>query len=108
MSWRSSGPAPENQPSSINTLVSLTMRTFTLLTILSAIGAGVLALPAADPAPSPGSKKAIRVTENSIEKRADGGVFLCTDINFSGNCVHIVQPNGECSMSLSRRNNHHP
>ncbi len=73
------------------------MQTSTLLVVLSAIGAGVLALPAADLAPSPGVELAAPVAESTTGKLSKGGVYLCTDINFSGHCVHIVQPNGECS-----------
>ncbi|KAJ8125813.1 hypothetical protein O1611_g7825 [Lasiodiplodia mahajangana] len=32
----------------------------------------------------------------SIEKRADAGVYLCTDSYFTGYCVHIVQPQYVC------------
>ncbi|KAF2677396.1 hypothetical protein K458DRAFT_423888 [Lentithecium fluviatile CBS 122367] len=51
-----------------------------LAAILSTLIAGVtLAAPAAE-----------------IEKRADTGVYLCNDRNFSGYCVHIVSPSGTC------------
>ncbi|KAI1125400.1 hypothetical protein F5Y10DRAFT_9639 [Nemania abortiva] len=36
----------------------------------------------------------------SVEKRADAGVYLCTDSYFNGLCVHIVSPQYQC-VSLS-------
>ncbi|MCJ1259339.1 hypothetical protein MMC24_007176 [Lignoscripta atroalba] len=33
---------------------------------------------------------------SGLVKRADNGVFLCTDRNFSGYCVHIVAPLYKC------------
>ncbi|KAK3936355.1 hypothetical protein QBC46DRAFT_419446 [Diplogelasinospora grovesii] len=32
----------------------------------------------------------------SLSKRATIGVFLCTDANFQGHCVHIVSPTNVC------------
>ena len=37
---------------------------------------------------------------SGLVKRADNGVFLCTDRNFSGYCVHIVAPLYKCGMHL--------
>ncbi|ORY62397.1 uncharacterized protein BCR38DRAFT_438365 [Pseudomassariella vexata] len=37
------------------------------------------------------------VTEaRDIKKRADFGVYLCTDANWGGHCVHIVAPENVC------------
>ncbi|KAI0111247.1 hypothetical protein GGR51DRAFT_509457, partial [Nemania sp. FL0031] len=35
-------------------------------------------------------------SNESIEKRANAGVYLCTDSYFNGYCVHIVQPLWQC------------
>lgn len=39
-----------------------------------------------------------RVVEapNDLEKRADLGVYVCTDRNFQGHCVHITAQAGVC------------
>lgn len=36
-------------------------------------------------------------SSGSVEKRANAGVYLCTDSYFNGYCVHIVQPQFQCS-----------
>ncbi|KAI0867528.1 hypothetical protein GGS24DRAFT_515320 [Hypoxylon argillaceum] len=35
-------------------------------------------------------------SSGSVEKRANAGVYLCTDSYFNGYCVHIVQPQFQC------------
>lgn len=35
--------------------------------------------------------------DESLNKRANAGVYLCTDSFFTGYCVHIVQPEFVCS-----------
>lgn len=35
---------------------------------------------------------------SSLAKRGNVGVYLCVDKDFSGYCVHIVQPAGACSQ----------
>lgn len=35
-----------------------------------------------------------------LEARANGGVYICTDINFSGQCIHLSNPFGNCGMFL--------
>lgn len=37
----------------------------------------------------------------SLKARANGGVYMCTDINFSGQCIHLSNPFGDCSMFSS-------
>ncbi|RYC58910.1 hypothetical protein CHU98_g7298 [Xylaria longipes] len=58
------------------------------LSIFATLWTAVLASPIAE-----GDATVSNVT---IEKRADAGVFLCVDAGFTGRCVHIIQPTGEC------------
>lgn len=36
--------------------------------------------------------RALGFEERDLNKRANAGVFLCTDVNFQGYCVYINQP----------------
>ena len=36
--------------------------------------------------------------QGALAKRANAGVYLCNDRNFSGYCVHIVAPLYKCGM----------
>ena len=36
--------------------------------------------------------RALGLEERDLDRRANAGVFLCTDAHFLGYCVHIVQP----------------
>lgn len=81
-----------------------------------AVSAGPIAAPVASPAESlttesPGVEVKVypdglpkelipRATESGLAKRANDGVYLCTDRNFSGYCVHIVAPFYQCGMYL--------
>ncbi|TLS27067.1 hypothetical protein PpBr36_04024 [Pyricularia pennisetigena] len=89
----------------------------TVLLGVAALGATVTAIPAElkaripagvsykaiDPSEIPESVKLSATLSNStqldvrgLEKRADHGVFLCTDANWGGHCVHITSPAGVC------------
>ena len=62
-----------------------------IVSLVGLFATTTLAIPTAQPA-----KSGI-----SLNKRQDVGVFLCVDSDFTGYCVHIVQPANTCSM-LSR------
>jgi hypothetical protein len=66
------------------------MQFSTTLSIFATLWTAVLA--------SPMAEGVATVSNMALEKRADAGVFLCTDAGFSGRCVHIIQPVGECGM----------
>ena len=36
--------------------------------------------------------RALGLVERDLDRRANAGVFLCTDAHFLGYCVHIIQP----------------
>ncbi|MCJ1314121.1 hypothetical protein MMC25_007801 [Agyrium rufum] len=40
-----------------------------------------------------------------LEKRDNAGVYLCTDVNYAGYCVHIVAPLYECIPLAGDLNN---
>jgi hypothetical protein len=62
--------------------------TTALLTLLPMLA---LAAPATSPL------KAIeRRAPVDLSKRADTGVYLCNDRNWTGYCVHITAPSGTC------------
>lgn len=42
-----------------------------------------------------------RAIESGLAKRATDGVYLCTDKNFSGYCVHIVADYYKCGTYLN-------
>ncbi|KAL5354924.1 hypothetical protein BJX96DRAFT_170180 [Aspergillus floccosus] len=59
--------------------------------------ASLLSLVAAAPAENlserdPGSMIVSVTDVNGLEKREDGGVYICTDINWGGNCGFAKQP----------------
>ena len=56
--------------------------------LIGVLASTTLAFPTAQPVDSP----------VSLNKRQDVGVFLCVDSDFTGYCVHIVQPANTCSM----------
>ena len=64
------------------------MKFFAVLSVLSSIAA--LTTAAAVPA------KFEERSLESIEKRANLGVYVCTDRNWQGHCVHIVAPERVC------------
>ena len=39
-------------------------------------------------------------TQGGLQKRANAGVYLCNDRNFSGYCVHIVAPLYQCGKQM--------
>lgn len=91
----------------------------TMLLGVAALGATVTAIPAElkaripagvsyteiEPSQIPEAVKLSAASVNStqldvrsLEKRADHGVYLCTNSNWSGHCVHINAPAGVCGM----------
>ncbi|KAI0692878.1 hypothetical protein BC835DRAFT_1355549 [Cytidiella melzeri] len=42
--------------------------------------------------------------DTHLQKRAVGGVYICTDINWGGTCGYAVQPVGECIVLGSQWN----
>lgn len=95
------------------------MQLSTILAALTAVtvSAGPIAAPVASPlesltTESPGVEVKVypdglpkelipRAIESGLAKRANDGVYLCTDRNFAGYCVHIVAPYYQCGMSLN-------
>jgi hypothetical protein len=43
--------------------------------------------------------------DGGLNKRANHGVYLCTDANWSGHCVHITAGAGVCGKSHSATQN---
>ncbi|MCJ1344316.1 hypothetical protein MMC31_002519 [Peltigera leucophlebia] len=90
------------------------MQLSTILAALTAVAvsAGPIAAPVASPlesltTESPGVEVKVypdglpkelipRAVESGLAKRANDGVYLCTDRNFGGYCVHIVAPYYQC------------
>ena len=38
----------------------------------------------------------VEVMKRDLQKRANYGVYLCTDANWGGHCVHIIAPENTC------------
>lgn len=92
------------------------MQLSTILAALTAVAvsAGPITAPVASPVESlttesPGVEVKVypdglpkelipRAIESGLAKRANDGVYLCTDRNFGGYCVHIVAPYYQCGM----------
>jgi hypothetical protein len=72
---------------------------FSNILSIAAIFALAAATPVAEPAASP---KAASPSPLALFQRqaSNAGVELCTDAGFTGRCVHIVQPIGQCSAYL--------
>jgi len=64
--------------------IFLTMQLIAISTVLATLSLGALgaALPEAA----------------SLKARANSGVYICTDVNFSGQCIHLSNPFGDCGM----------
>lgn len=95
------------------------MQLSTILAALTAVAvsAGPIATPVASPlesltTESPGVQVKVypdglpkelipRAIESGLAKRATDGVYLCTDRNFGGYCVHIVADWYKCGMYLT-------
>lgn len=45
-------------------------------------------------------KPSNETASTGLVQRGNAGVYLCTDRNFSGYCVHIVAPEHTCGMAL--------
>jgi hypothetical protein len=59
------------------------MYTKTFLTTIALVASMTSAAPAAEPA-------------MVLDKRAKGGVYICTDVNWGGTCGYQVQPLNTC------------
>lgn len=95
------------------------MQLSTILAALAAVAvsAGPIAAPSASPlesltTESPGVEVEVypdglpkelipHAIESGLAKRATDGVYLCTDRNFSGYCVHIVADFYKCGTYLT-------
>lgn len=44
-------------------------------------------------------KKATAIAGRDLAKRANAGVYVCTDAYWGGHCRHITSPSGVCGMA---------
>ncbi|MCJ1252134.1 hypothetical protein MMC30_009372 [Trapelia coarctata] len=45
---------------------------------------------------APAAERVADVVDAPLEKRANGGLYICNNINFGAPCVHLSNPFGDC------------